>query len=389
MGNSPHLFIFAGEPSGDVHGGHLLKTLKRLIPGLHVSGVGGPHIRSQGVETLLPMEAFEVMGFTDVLCALPKLFRQFQQVKAHILAAQPQALVLIDYPGFNLRLAKALRKAGFKGKIVQYISPTVWAHGKHRIQLMADTLDLLLTIFPFETACYAATALKVVYIGNPLKEYVQQHPYDEAWRQQIGLPTSGRLLSLFPGSRKGEIDRNLPKLLDAAALLKQEDPGALIAISCAHEETFKLVKQFLETSPLSFNLDTFLVPKHYTYELMRASHAAIAKSGTVTLELALHRCPTVVIYQLTQLNQLTARWLLRLNLPHYCIVNILARRGIFPELISRKFTEEEIWQQLKELWVPGPARESCLQGCDQVQAMLETREASVEAASAVKRVLEA
>src|SRR5262249_53587316 len=159
----------------------------------------------------------------------------------------------------NLRLAKALRKAGFQGKIIQYISPTVWAHGKQRIQQMASTLDLLLTIYPFEAACYAATHLKVAYIGNPLKEYIQQHPYDAQFAQQLGLP-SGRLLSLFPGSRKGEIDRNLPKLLEAAANLKYEDPTTIVAISCAHDETFKQVQLLLEKTPLRLNRDVFLVP---------------------------------------------------------------------------------------------------------------------------------
>lgn len=384
-----NLFIFAGEPSGDVHGGHLLKALKRLMPHLHATGVGGPQLRAQGLETILPMEEFEVMGFTDVLLSFPRLLRQFRLVKRHILEMQPKAVVLVDYPGFNLRLAKALRKEGYKGKIIQYISPTVWAHGKKRIRQMASTLDLLLTIYPFEAACYAATDLQVAYIGNPLKEYVQDHPYETEWQKQVGMPAGGRLLSLFPGSRKGEIDRNLPKLLATAERLIEEDPSALIAISCAHDETFKQVKLHLENSPLRLNLDTFLIPKRYTYEMMRDSHAAIAKSGTVTLELALHRCPTVVIYQLAGLNRFVAKWIMRLNLPYYCIVNILANRGIFPELIAKKFTDEEIWLQLKELWKPGNAREACQRGCDSAHALLDKREASIEGATLVRKLLEA
>ncbi len=380
------LFIFAGEPSGDVHGGHLLKMLRREIPRLHVTGVGGPQMRSQGLELLLPMEEFEVMGFTDVLKALPRLYRQFNQVKAHILATKPEALVLIDYPGFNLRLAKALRKAGYAGKIIQYISPTVWAHGKQRIQQMANSLDLLMTIYPFEVACYAATALKVIYIGNPLKEYVEEHPYESDWKQQLGVKR-GPLLSLFPGSRKGEIERNLPKLLKAAAKLKNENPETIIAISCAHEETFKQVQELIEKSDLRLNRDTFLVPKRYTYEMMRDSRASLAKSGTVTLELALHRCPTVVIYKLTRLNRFIAKWILKLNLPFYCIVNILVNSEVFPELIAEKFTSEEIWQKLKEIWEEGRRREECLKGCDQAIALLDKREASREAALAIKAVM--
>lgn len=387
--NNPTLFIFAGEPSGDIHGGHFLKALRRQVPTLQVFGVGGPTMRAQGMELLLPMESFEVMGFSDVLWAFPKLMRQFKQVKNEILSKNPQLVVLIDYPGFNLRLAKALRKAGFDGKIIQYISPTVWAHGKQRIQQMASTLDLLLTIYPFEAACYAATALQVTYIGNPLKEYIQQHPYESKWAQQLGIPLSNaRLLSLFPGSRKGEINRNLPKLLAAASALKKEDPSTIVAISCAHDETFKQVQELLEKTSLRLNRDAFLVPKHFTYEMMRASHAALAKSGTVTLELALHRCPTVVVYQLTRLNRFIAKWVMRLNLPFYCIVNILGKREIFPELIKRPFTSEDIVQRLKSLWHSGSARNASIQGCEETIALLADRAPSQEAASIVRGLLQ-
>ncbi len=154
-----HYFIFAGEASGDLHGGPLVKALKQLNPASTITGVAGPAMRAQGVECLIPMEEFQVMGFSDVLAAFPKLWRQFHQVRDTILTTKPEVVILIDYPGFNLRLAKALRKKGFQGKIVQMICPTVWAWGKNRIHTMVNTLDLLLTIYPFEADCFANTSL--------------------------------------------------------------------------------------------------------------------------------------------------------------------------------------------------------------------------------------
>src|SRR5437016_2086989 len=146
-----HYFIFAGESSGDLHGSRLMEALKKS-KGCTFTGVGGPLMRAQYMKSILNMEDFLVIGFTDVIKALPKLYKQFYKVRDAILKQEPDCVILIDYPEFNLRLAKALRKKKYKGKIVQYICPTVWAHGKHRINTMANTLDLLLTIFPFEAA---------------------------------------------------------------------------------------------------------------------------------------------------------------------------------------------------------------------------------------------
>ncbi len=145
-----HLFIFAGEKSGDLHGGHLLRELFTTHPHLHISGVGGPSMRAQGLKCFLSMEDFQVMGFVDVFFALPRLARQFYLIKNFILREQPPIVLLIDYPGFNLRLAASLRKAGFQGHICHYICPSVWAWGKKRIPHMARTLDTLFSILPFE-----------------------------------------------------------------------------------------------------------------------------------------------------------------------------------------------------------------------------------------------
>ena len=163
---SSDLFIFVGEKSADLHGEKILQALKQLDPALHISGVAGPRMRKVGIECILPMEDFQVMGFIDVFLALPKLVRQFYFVADQILSSNPKAVLFIDYPGFNLRMAKHLRKKGYKGKLCHYICPSVWAWGKKRIPLMAKHLDLLLTILPFEKNYFADTDLQVAYVPS-------------------------------------------------------------------------------------------------------------------------------------------------------------------------------------------------------------------------------
>lgn len=379
--NTPTLFIFAGEKSGDLHGSHLIRALKLKNPEMRLFGVGGPAMRELGMDTVLNMEDFEVMGFTDVMKSLPKLRRHFFRVRDHVLASSPGIVILIDYPGFNLRLAKALRKMGFKGKIVHYISPTVWAHGSQRVRQMAATLDLLLLILPFETQYYAGSGLKAVYVGNPLQEYIQSHQYNEEWKKQAGMAGSGPVVSLFPGSRLGEIQRNLPAMLEAASMLKNEHKDVRFAISCAHHQAQSVALQMLLKTSLKINQDVFFADKTCAYEMMRDSRCAVAKSGTITLELALHGCPTVVVYKLTLLNRIFAKFVLGLKLPYYSLANILAGQAVFPELIEYGFSAKNIYARLKSLFEETPERKSCLEGCNRIKALLNENQSSRESAS--------
>lgn len=388
--SNKQLFLFAGEHSGDLHGSNLLKSLKENLTDYSYVGVGGPLMRCQGLDCLLPMEEFQVMGFTDVFCSFPKLWRHFYTICHDIIQKQPLGVILIDYPGFNLRLARALRKRGYQGKIIQYISPTVWAWGKGRIKQMADTLDLLLTIYPFETACFAQTTLHVQYAGNPLQELIQKYAYDEDWLKNSGLAHlnhSDPLIAIFPGSRLAEITRNLPKQLQAVEMLQKQSPQTKFALSCGHESLLPAILECLSKSSLKISKDIFIVPKKYSYELMRASRAAIAKSGTVTLELALHSCPTVVVYELSWLNRFIAQHIIRVNLPHYCIVNILAQKEVFPELIAAGFSAENLYLQLKNLSETGTMRECCLQECKNVKLLLKEYHASQKSAQAIAELL--
>ena len=382
-----HIFIFAGEPSGDLHGCHLAHFLKKKSPSLSIEGVSGPKMRQEGVHGPLAMEDFEVMGFSDVLRALPRLVSHFYLIRNTILKNYPDAVVLIDYPGFNLRLAKALRKKGFEGKIIHYISPSVWAWGKHRIHEMEKTLDLLLTIYPFETAYFSSTTLNVDYVGSPLQEYISHHYYEEDWRQKLGMNTSLPLIAIFPGSRSGEIARNLPIIMEAAAMLKKNNPAFIFGLSCFNQTAETFLKKNMEKFPGLENA-LYLVPKEYTYELMRDSKSAMAKSGTVTLELALHKCPTVVVYKLSLLNRLYAQYFLKVNLPHYCIVNILAQKEVFPELIEKGLNATNLYRKISSLTIDGPKRNVCIQACQDIHKMLGTHDANAKAAESILRIIQ-
>lgn len=379
---SQSLYFFAGELSGDMYGAHLIKALKQLSH-FDVHGVAGPDMRKQGVTGCLRMEDFGVMGYSDVLCSLPRLWKQFKQVRNEILEKQPSAVIFIDSPSFSLRMAKALRKAKFKGEIVQYICPSVWAWGKKRIPFIAEYFDLLMTIYPFEAQYFKKTTLHVEYIGHPLQEVVGEHQYASDWQMQLGIKEPKQWVGIFPGSRKGEIQRNLPKQLEAAKLLKRDFPEIAFGISLAHEHNMELIRMLLSEQQLKENEDVFLIPKQYSYELMRSCRSAIAKSGTVTLELALHHCPTVVAYELTALNRFVAKYLLRVDLPYYCIVNIVSNAQVYPELIEKRFSGEDLYRILKPFHEKGKLREACIADCSRVKALLHEEGASARGAKII------
>jgi lipid-A-disaccharide synthase len=204
-------------------------------------------------------------------------------------------------------------------------------------------------------------------VGHPLVQAIQSYPYDAHWTEKCGITKPKRFISLFPGSRKGEIKRLFKRQIGAAAKLRQLDPELGIFVSCADDG----LKQLIQSEPeLPHPIE--LIPRQFTYEMMRDCHLALTKSGTITLELALHAKPSVVIYDVSLLNRLIARYALRLNLPHYCIVNILCNRTLFPEFIENRFTSDDLVPTLEALTRNGPERQACIEGCAQVHQSLTT-----------------
>ncbi|MGC2595133.1 MAG: lipid-A-disaccharide synthase [Rhabdochlamydiaceae bacterium] len=367
------LFVFAGEQSGDLHGEKLIQALHAKNPHLKISGVGGPKMRSQGIDCILPMEEFQVMGFIDVFLALPKLIRQFYFVAGEIKRLKPKAVIAIDYPGFNLRMAKHLRKKGFEGKLIHFICPSVWAWGKKRIPMMGTTLDLLLSIFPFEKKLFKSTPLQVAYVGHPLIERLKNYPY-----KTPPFSSEKKMIALFPGSRRKEIERNLPLYLDVCRDLLKKEPKFQIALSVSEESYRPLIVEILKGKQWQ-EREILFIPAEYSYELMKTAYMAIAKSGTVTLELALHRVPTVVTYGVSFLDTIITYYILKIRLRFYCIVNIIAQKEIFSELIGPNFTLSTLKEQAESLLLQS-SRSKIQYDCDLLAQQLGDKGTATEAA---------
>lgn len=320
-----------------------------------------------GLRIIHPMDRFQVMGFTDVIQALPRLYGDLRKIRNGILHNAPSGVVLIDYPDFNMFLARSLRKKGYQGKIIHYVCPSVWAWRKKRVYSLANTLDRLLTILPFEERCFAKTHLPITYVGHPLITAIDRHLYDSTF--QIKTP----LIAIFPGSRHSEIELNLPLQLAVAKKL-----GFTIAVSVARPELNSLIHKYVDERVI-------LVPAEKRYELMRSATCALATSGTITLELGLHRVPTVVTYQLANLNYLLGRYAFRIQLPYYTLVNIICNKEVYPEFIHKRLCADVIFQALKRLIEHS---ENCRKECSRLRQLLTTSDASVKAAETITNELQ-
>lgn len=359
---SPRIFILAGEASGDVHAALLMQQLRALSHDCTFCGVGGETMRGIGMDCWIEMERLQLMGFAEIVKALPRIYRQFRLIKQRLLAEPPDAVVLVDYPGFNLRLAKSLRKSGFTAPIYQLISPTVWAWKKGRVATVADSMSHLFTIFPFEAQYYAHTQLPVTYIGHPLIAEVEHAPHPTDWKRQIGADNQS-VISVFPGSRAGEIKHNLPTQLQAARQWCEAAPHRTCLVSVARESS----RSNIETIVQKMMPEAKLVNGTDRYSMMQNSDLAIATSGTVTLELALHKVPTTVTYHVSWLNKLIAGLIFRLSLPFYCIVNILKGREIFPEWIRSFPTPDQLESSLNAI---EHRRSDVIQACSEIWSQL-------------------
>ncbi len=362
----PSIFIFAGEASGDLHGEKIVQELKTNCS---VTGVGGPKMRQAGLNCILPMEEFQVMGFVDVFFALPKLIRHFYRLRKAILQLKPDLVLFIDYPGFALRMAEHLRTKKFSGKIAHYICPSVWAWGKKRIPRMARDLDLLLTILPFEKRHFEKTTLQVQYVGHPLLERCIRTKKSTAKR-----------VGIFPGSREKELVRNLTIQLEAARALIKKDQELRFVVSVASLSFLPLIEKEVK----AVGIDVELVLPEGREDLLESIDYAIAKSGTITLELALYGVPTIVTYGLSKLDAFIAQYLLRLKLPYYCIVNIIAGREVFPELMGPHLNVEALVN--KFLKIVSQA-ELCRAECLKLKEILASKES--ELSSELMRLIEA
>ncbi|NGX37693.1 MAG: Lipid-A-disaccharide synthase [Chlamydiae bacterium] len=376
------IFLFAGETSGDLHGEKLILSLKNQFPQARLFGVGGPKMRAAGLECILPMEKFQVMGFVDVFFALPRLIRQFFRLRKTLLKEKPDVVLFIDYPGFNLALAKSLYKRAFPGKICHYICPSVWAWGKKRIPKMENILDQLFVIFPFETNLFNPQKLPVHYVGHPL---VHRIAADSS--TPIDIHPQYRVVALFPGSREKELLRNFPMQLRVAKNLLNKYPDLFFVVSVAEPSFSRKLDEMLRMQGFHARDRILFIESSQNASLMKRSTLAIAKSGTNNLELALFQVPTVVTYGISPLDLFIAKNILRIRLPHYCIVNIIAEKRIFPELIGPHFTEKTLFSHADRLLGSPQALQECREKCREMGKLLENKHPEQEIAKTIKSLI--
>jgi lipid-A-disaccharide synthase len=332
--------IVAGEASGDIYGADLVREAHRLDPELHFVGIGGQRMREAGVQTLVDSADMAVVGLVEVLKHFDIIFAAFLKLKNILRNDPPALLILIDYPGFNLRLAKVAKRAGVK--VLYYISPQIWAWRQGRVKKIARLVDHMAVILPFEAAFYERSGVPVTFVGHPMLDMVQVSMSREQATASFGLDPSRKVVGLFPGSRKNEIDRLLPVIVESAKLLERQFPGVQFVVPVAST----LSREDLAPQFLAAGINATFTHERI-HDLIRACDAIISVSGTVTLEVALIGTPMVIIYKLSPLTYLLAKRLVKIE--HIGLCNIIAGETVVRELIQEEATPDLISAEIEKI----------------------------------------
>jgi lipid-A-disaccharide synthase len=325
------IFVSAGEPSGDLHAGGVVAALRARFPDATIDAFGGPAVAAAGGRVLFPMERYTVMGFAEIVHKIPAHAHLFFDLRRRFRRGEYDLVILVDYPGFHLRLGRAARRAGVK--VLYYIAPQLWAWRPERAPRLRAAADRLAVIFPFEAPFFAGLGIEADYVGHPLLDRRPWPSRDEA-RVALGIAPDERVLAVFPGSRTQEIDRLWPTFRDAARTLIEEGACDRALVAAVRGEAYP------DPAPLTFVADRSLTA-------LAAADAAIAKSGTTALEAALCDVPMVVAYRVHQLTALLARRLIRV--PWVSPVNLIAEREVVPELLQRDATRAEVVRLVRPL----------------------------------------
>ena len=356
------LLVIAGELSGDMHAAGVVRELRARAPDLQVWGIGGDGLRSAGMDIVVEARDMAVLGLWEVLKRYGFLRGVFHRMVRLARERKPDAVLLIDYPGFNLRFAAEMKKLGIK--VIYYVCPQVWAWHRSRIPKMARILDRLLVIFPFEVEVFAGTGLRVDYVGHPLVDEARRERAAEAgpslpWR-------SARRLAILPGSRRQEIERILPPMIQAAGILQRRDPDLSVVVAAASTEMATQIRgRLLGITGRPLALDVVVGS---TRRILREATAALVKSGTSTIEAALMGCPMVVVYRTAGLTYWLGKRLVKV--PYLGMANLIADREAFRELIQDAATPEALAAAVGPLLRETPERTASLDAVAEVTRKL-------------------
>lgn len=353
------MMIIAGELSGDMHGANLVRQLKKEDPTIKFWGIGGEHMRDEGVETLYDVEDMAVMGISEVLRRYGFFRKVFNEMRREVKQRSPAAVILVDYPGFNLRFAKKAHQQGIK--VIYYVCPQVWAWHRSRIPKMAEIIDYLLVIFPFEVAVFKGHDIKVDFVGHPLvkeaKAALAAAPAELPWK-----PGTKRLL-LLPGSRRLEVEKLLADMTATVSELEARGEKVSCLIAAPNEHIADYSRQ-----QITGRNDVEIVVGQ-TREALRQADAALVASGTATIEAALMGCPMIVIYRTAALTYAIGKRLIKID--HIGMVNIIAGREICPEFIQHAVIPKDLADAVQPLLSDTEQRRAMKSGIAEVAAALE------------------
>lgn len=361
------IYVIVGEASGDLHGANLIKELQKKQD-IEIVGMGGTLMKEAGVKILHDYREVNYMGFVDVISNLRVILNKIKQVKQEIEVEKPDAVLLIDYPGFNLRIAKHCKKLGIK--VIYYISPQIWAWKQSRVHQIKANITKMITILPFEKDFYKKFDFEVDYVGHPLLDAIQQFNYNEEFIEQLKLKAGNKkIVTLLPGSRKAEIQSKLPVMIELATKYQNDYHFVIAGAPGANKDLYK---------GLSFD-----VYFGETYNLLKASYAALVTSGTATLETALHRIPQVVCYKTNEFNYQAGKRLVKVK--YISLVNLILDKPSVTELIQRDLNKERLEKEFLE--IVGNKREAILADYQLLIQSLGESGASEKAAEILNRSL--
>ena len=333
------IMIIAGEASGDLHGSGLVRELKTKNPDLQIFGIGGDKMQQQGMELIYHVNEMSVLGFWDVL----KQFRFFKRVYKNVVRKleqeKPAVLVLIDYPGLNLKLAKAAHKIGIK--VLYYIAPQVWAWGAKRVKKMVQTVNKMAVIIPFEEKMYRDAGIDATFVGHPLLEILQIKLNKKEFIAKYGLNPKYKIIGLLPGSRPLEVKRLLPEMMRTTERFKRKHLEIQIIIGKADSVDPEIYKQLIPEKS-----DVQLL-ENSSYEIMKHCDLLIVASGTATLESALFETPLIIVYKVDPVSYFIGKQLVRID--SIGLVNVIAEKKIAPEFIQHQFRAENLIPEMENL----------------------------------------
>jgi lipid-A-disaccharide synthase len=364
------VLIIAGEASGDLHGAGVAERLRALRPDVPLVGMGGERMAAAGVRLFSQAEG--VVGFVEVIKHLPAHIKLLRQVKTMLRSGSVGLVILIDYPGFNLRVAQAAHDAGVP--VLYYITPQVWAWKPGRLKMMREVFTKAAVILPFEEKLLRDAGIDTTFVGHPLLDRALTMPDRTEARRRIGLPVEGEVLALFPGSRAQEIERHLHEFEAVARELQRRRPGLRVVMSVA------------PTIQLDASRVPFPMVRAQSFDVLRAADVALCKSGTTTLEAAVAGCPCAVVYKTSPITYFIARRLV--TIPHIGLLNVVAGREVAPEFVQDAFTTDAVVKALDPLFAAdSPARLAMEAGMADVRRMLGQPGAAARVAEMASQML--